>query len=59
LALGSGGLPGVSARASHSSDPAAFLAMQSVLPARHLACCAGAGQPARAAAAAPSPARSR
>src|SRR5262245_13087907 len=43
LALGSAGLPGVSARASHLSNPAAFLAMQPVLPARHLACWADAG----------------
>src|SRR5262245_55525695 len=43
LALGSAGLPGVSARASHLSSPAAFLAMQPVLPARHFACWADAG----------------
>src|SRR5262245_23507177 len=43
LAFGSAGLPGVSARASHLSNPAAFLAMQPVLPARHLACWADAG----------------
>src|SRR5262245_38230602 len=48
LAFGSAGLPGVSASASHLSKPAAFLAMQPVLPARHLACWADAGQPARA-----------
>src|SRR5262249_57739917 len=42
LALGSAGLPGVSARASHLSNPAAFLAMHPVLPARHLACWADA-----------------
>src|SRR5262245_3075575 len=43
LALGSAGLPGVSARASQLSNPSAFLAMQPVLPARHLACWADAG----------------
>src|SRR5262245_28158486 len=43
LALGSFGLPGVSARASHLSNPTAFLAMQRVFPARHLACWADAG----------------
>src|SRR5262245_21705920 len=43
LASGSAGLPGVSARASHLSNPVAFLAMQPVLPARHFACWADAG----------------
>src|SRR5262249_18392435 len=43
LAFGSAGLPGVSARASHLSNPAAFLAMAAGLPARHFACWADAG----------------
>src|SRR5262249_49490108 len=43
LALGSAGLPGVSASASHLSRPAAVLAMQVVLAARHFACWADAG----------------
>src|SRR5215510_10220127 len=43
LAFGSGGLPGVSARASHLSNPTAFLAMQPVLPARHFGCWADTG----------------
>src|SRR5215831_1084765 len=43
LPFRSAGLPGVSARASHLSSPAAFLAMQPVLPARHFACWADAG----------------
>src|SRR5262245_5846530 len=43
LASGSAGLPGVSARASHLSNPVAFLAMQPVLPPRHFACWADAG----------------
>jgi hypothetical protein len=43
LAFGSPGLPGVSARASHLSNPAAFFAMQAVLPARHFACWADEG----------------
>ena len=42
-AFGSAGLPGVSARASHLSNPVAFFAMQLVLPARHFACWADAG----------------
>src|SRR5262245_50728750 len=43
LAFRSGSLPGVSARTSHLNNPAAFLAMQPVLPARHFACWADAG----------------
>src|SRR5262245_53409198 len=54
LALGSASLPGISASASHLSNPAAFLAMQAVLPARHLACWADAGSAAKSSSAIPS-----
>src|SRR6185503_15714932 len=42
-ALGSVGLPGVSANPSHLSNPAAFLDMHLVLLAMHFACCADPG----------------
>src|SRR5262245_28421697 len=43
--VGSATLPGVSAVCSHLSNPAAFLDMHFVLPARHFACWAEAKPP--------------